>query len=361
MPVESARYCHGSSGPLTPHDRDPHGVRRLYYRPEGAAAPRLRDLARAGEPGLDPLGVGFAFGEIDGTDRAWIQGIRRVPRGHRLSGAPGEWQIEPAPPPPEGGFGGLERRLLAALDGVVGRGKRVALALSGGLDSALLLALLADSFRSAMPAIYVLAPRLPGDPAYDGSAAAASLARSFDLKAIVIEAAEQDFVLGLPACVAQAETPLFNAHPVARHLLFEQLASDEIDVVITGDGADQVFAGAPSESYLPIVGALAEASGVGLCCPFLDDGVIALAARSAPDPRKTALREAARGKLPDALVDAPRKARLAPAIDLARYEDLPRFERLAARLGRPLRLESARDRTAWTTLSLACEAMGLAL
>jgi asparagine synthetase B (glutamine-hydrolysing) len=344
-------------------DRDLHGLRRLYYRPEGAAATRLQALARTGDLALDldPAGVAFAFGEIDETDCTWIQGIRRVPRGHRLSGGPGAWQIEPAPPPPEGGYGDLERRLLAALDGVVGRGKRVALALSGGLDSALLLALLASSFRSAMPAIYVLAPRLPGDPAYDESAAAAALARSFDLKATVIEAAEEDFVLGLPTCVAQAETPIFNAHPVAKHLLFEQLAGDEIDVVITGDGADQAFAGAPSEIYLPIVGALAEASGVALCCPFLDDGVLALAARNAPDPRKTALREAARGRLPDALVDAPKIARLAPAIDLSRYEDLPRFERLAARLDRPLRLESGRDRTAWTTLSLACEALGLAL
>jgi asparagine synthase (glutamine-hydrolysing) len=342
-------------------DRDPYGLRRLHYRPDGPAARRLRELVWAGEPGLDPTGVGFAFGEIEETNCTWIEGIRRVPRGHRLSGAPGAWQIEPAPPAPESGFGGLERRLLAALDSVVGRGKRVALALSGGLDSALLLALLATSFRSAMPAIYVLAPRLPGGDAYDESAAAAALARSFDLKPMVIEAAEADFLLGLPACVAQAETPLFNVHPVAKHLLFEQLAGDEIDVVITGDGADQVFAGAPSEIYLPIVGALAEASGVALCCPFLDEGVLALAARSAPDPHKTALRDVARGKLPDALVDAPKQARLAPGIDLSRFEDRPRFERLAARLGRPLRLDDSRDRTAWTTLSLACEAMGLAL
>ena len=61
--------------------RDLHGLRRLYYRPEGVAAPRLRELVRAGEDGLDPLGVGFAFGEIAETDRTWIEGIRRVPRG----------------------------------------------------------------------------------------------------------------------------------------------------------------------------------------------------------------------------------------------------------------------------------------
>ena len=340
-------------------DRDPYGLRRLYYRPEGGAGPGLRALASAGEARLDPIGTAFAFGEIAETEHTWVEGIRRVPRGHRLSGGPGAWQIEAAPPPQGHPGRGLERLLLAALDSVVGRGRRVALALSGGLDSALLLALLASSFRGAMPAVYVLAPRLPGGAAYDESAAAAALARSLDLKAIVIEAAEQDFLLGLPACVALAETPLFNVHPVAKHLLFEQLAADEIDVVITGDGADQVFAGSPSEIYLPIVGALAEASGVTLHCPFLDEAVIALAAESPADPRKTALREAARGKLPDALVDAPKVPRLAPAIDLSRFEDLPRFERLAAQLGRPLRLDAERDRTAWTTLSLACEALGI--
>lgn len=341
--------------------RDLHGLSRLYYRPDGDAAPRLRTLVQRGDPGLDGTGVGFVFGEVGETDRTWIQGIHRVPRGHHLSGAPGAWHVDKAPPPADTTSFTLERRLLAALDSVVGRGKRVALALSGGLDSALLLALLASSFRSAMPAIYVLAPRLPGGQAYDESAAAAALARSLDLKPIVIEATEQDFLLGLPTCVAEVETPLFNVHPVGKHLLFEQLAGDEIDVVITGDGADQAFAGAPWEIYLPLVGALAEASGVALCCPFLDEAVLAFAGRSEPDPHKTALRDAARDKLPDALVDAPKVPRLAPAIDLSRFLDLPRFERLARLLDRPLRLDDARSRTAWTTLSLACEAMGLAL
>lgn len=342
-------------------ERDPYGLQRLYYRPSGSAGRRLRALVSEGEARLDPVGVGFAFGEIAETDHTWIEGIRRVPRGHRLSGTPGAWQIEAMAAPEERRGRGLERLLLAALDSVVGRGRRVALALSGGLDSALLLALLASSFRGSMPAVYVLAPRLPGGADYDESSAAVNLARSLELKAIVIEAAEQDFLLGLPACAALAETPLFNAHPVAKHLLFEQLAADEIDVVITGDGADQVFAGAPSEIYLPIVGALAEASGVTLHCPFLDEAVIALAAQSPPDPRKTVLREAARGKLPDALVDAPKVPRLVPAIDLSRFEDIPRFERLAALLGRPLRLDTPRDRTAWTTLSLACEALGISI
>lgn len=342
-------------------DRDPHGLRRLYYRLDGGAGSRLRDLRDPDETALDPLGVRFAFGEIAETEHTWLPGIRRVPRGHRLSGGPGAWQIEAIPPPAPVGSRGLEHRLLAALDSVVGRGRRAALALSGGLDSALLLALLAGSFRASMPAVYVLAPRLPGGATYDESAAAVRLARSLELKPIVIEAAEPDFLLGLPTCVALAETPLFNAHPVAKYLLFEQLAADQIDVVITGDGADQVFAGAPSEIYLPIVGALAEASGVTLHCPFLDEAVLALAAGRAPDPHKTALRDAARGKLPDALVDAPKIPRLAPPIDLSSLEDLPRFERIAARLGRPLHLDDARSRTAWTTLSLACEALGVAV
>ena len=73
-------------------DRDPYGLRRLYYRPEGGAGTGLRALVTAGEARLDPIGTAFAFGEIAETERTWVEGIRRVPCGHRLSGAPGAWQ-----------------------------------------------------------------------------------------------------------------------------------------------------------------------------------------------------------------------------------------------------------------------------
>src|SRR4051794_14016812 len=129
-------------------ERDPFGQNRVYYRPLGAAGRAMKPLCNAGAVGLDPVGTAFAFGELDDTDRTWIEGIRRVPRGHRLSGSEGAWRIEAVAPTPPTGSRGLEHRLLAALDSVVGRGRRAAVALDGGLDSALLLTLLASSFRS---------------------------------------------------------------------------------------------------------------------------------------------------------------------------------------------------------------------
>src|SRR4051812_33205941 len=105
-------------------ERDAFGLQRAYYRPDGDAHRALKPLAEAGPTGLDPIGVGFALGEVDATDRTWIEGIRRVPRGHRLSGAPGAWRVDAVAPPPPRGARGLENRLLAALDSVVGRGRR---------------------------------------------------------------------------------------------------------------------------------------------------------------------------------------------------------------------------------------------
>lgn len=351
-------------------ERDPFGLRRLYYREDGAAAPTLRALIEPGTVLLDPLGVAFAFGETpptaSPTDHTWVRGVRRVPAGHRLLGTPGHWCIDPSPSPPATAADkprDLADGLRDALAAIMTSGRRVALALSGGLDSALLLALLHEAFRDHLPAVYVLAPRLPGGAAYDESAAALALAHTFGVRPEVVTVDEDALLAALPACVRAAETPLYNAHPVARSCLLDRLAQGGIEVVITGDGADQVFAGAPAEIYLPIVGALAEAQGLTLACPFLAPAVLSLAAAEPPDPTKQRIRVAARGRLPDALVDAPKTPRLTPPLDLTRYWDAPHLARWARALDRPLITTAAaltdRQRMAWVTLSLLCTSFGL--
>jgi asparagine synthase (glutamine-hydrolysing) len=335
-------------------DRDRFGLRRLYYRPGGRAAASLRSLVSSGDA-LDPEGVRFALGAIPWTARTWIAGVLRAPPGHRLIGDP----LRPEPiaraavadPRP------LGDRLLAALERIVTGGKRAALSLSGGLDSALLLALLAGSFRARMPAVYVFAPRLPGGESYDESEAAVALARSLDLQPIVVHATDRDFAGALPACVAAAETPLYNLHPVAKHLLFTRMAADGVEIAITGDGADQAFSGAPSETYLPIAGAIADAAGVALACPFLDDAVVALAGPA--DPHKRALRNLARTLLPDAIALAPKAPRLAPPIDLGRHADPAREARLAEVVRLDPGIDGDRRRTGLVTLRLACDALGV--
>ncbi|HEX2570368.1 MAG TPA: asparagine synthase-related protein [Polyangia bacterium] len=351
-------------------ERDPLGLRRLYYRQDGSAACTLRALVASGPIHLDPLGVAFAFGETPPTepptDHTWVRGVRRVPAGHRLLGTPGHWRTEPCPSPPASlasKSDDLAAALLDTLAEVVTSERRVALALSGGLDSALLLALLHEHLRDRLPAIYVLAPRLSGGAAYDESAAALALAHTFGLRPEVVTVHEDDLLAALPACVRAAETPLYNAHPVARFCLLDRLAHDGIEVVLTGDGADQAFAGAPAEIYLPIVGALADAHGLTLACPFLAPRVLALAAEQPPDPTKQKVRAAARGRLPDALVDAPKTPRLAPPLDLGRYWDAPSLEHLARALDRPQDTVAAittdRQRMAWVTLALLCTSLGL--
>jgi hypothetical protein len=85
--------------------------------------------------------------------------------------------------------------------------------------------------------------------------------------------------------------------------------------VITGDGADQVFAGVPGWDYLPLVSALFAGAGVRLCCPYLDPRVSAWGPTHA-DPAKSVLRELARWLLPSSSAEAAKVPQLAPEMDL---------------------------------------------
>ena len=59
----------------------------------------------------------------------------------------------------------------------------------------------------------------------------------------VIRVCEAELISSLPEAIAACETPLFNLHPVARFLLARSAAERGFDAILTGDGADQVFAG----------------------------------------------------------------------------------------------------------------------
>jgi hypothetical protein len=105
-----------------------------------------------------------------------------------------------------------------------------------------------------------------------------------------------------------------------------------IQRVITGDGADQVFAGVPGWDYLPIVGALFAGAGVDLCCPFLDLHVAAWGQTRA-DASKSALRELGRRLLPVSAADAAKVPQLAPEMDLSSVVEQRYLERASRALG----------------------------
>ncbi|MDC0716608.1 asparagine synthase-related protein [Nannocystis bainbridge] len=298
------------------------------YEWRGRRGASLVGLVGGAAVSLDAHGVRAAFGEVTADGSTCIAGARLVLppwlRGVHHRGPPGS----------------LHSLLAGALDALPAG--RVALALSGGVDSAALAGLL-----GARATVYTLAPELPG---YSEEAEARAVAGALGLPLRVIRVTAADYVEALPQVIAACEAPLYNLHPVSRWLLARAVRADGHDVLVTGDGADEVFRGTSGADYLPIVGALARAAGLEPGAPFLAEAV---ARHVAEDPHKHALRRlAVELGVPEAIARRPKQPRFAPPIDLSPLWDGPRVAALAQALGREPDLSSDRGRVGWTTLAL---------
>jgi asparagine synthetase B (glutamine-hydrolysing) len=303
--------------------RDHHGLARwFYHQASDQQAPTLRQLFADGlvPCRLDIEGVRAHLGlrPLDATTTCFA-GVSAVRPGCVLSRQAGRWAEKPIGlPSPKGRLIDI---LSSLLDRALSRG--TALALGGGLDSALLLALVRLVLDKSVP-VFSLCPLVGG---YNEREAVLYSAAALGVRPELLEVTEGDLVAALPDCVGFAEVPLYNLHPVSK-LVFARLVRERgIHRVITGDGADQVFAGVPGWDYLPIVGALFAGAGVSLCCPFLHPRVVAWGETRA-DPAKSALRDLARRVLPEAVAEGAKIPQLAPEMDLSSVAE-PRYLALA--------------------------------
>lgn len=299
-------------------------------RATGRVSGSLRELALGAPIELDAAGVREAFGESPASGRTICRGVRRLPT-----------RLASSPEAPHGSLGECLAAALAELPG-----ERVALAVSGGVDSASLWAALRGRARA-----FTIATGLSG---YCELELTRGLARELGEPLEVVELTADEIVEATPAAVRAAETPLYNLHPVTRALLAARVRAAGYDVLVTGDGADQVARGELGEDYLPIVGALTRSAGLLPVAPFLDERV---RAATPLDPSKRALRELAVALgAPRAHVAAPKVARLMPPLPgTSRLLDLRRAEELATQLGRPLEPLEDRGLTCWATLGLLIE------
>lgn len=334
-----------------PATRDRLGVHPLYYRLEGAEAADGLDQLRRACRGLalrpDREGIErYLRGDPDDR-RTCVEGLALCPAGHRLSREGEGWRIEPAPPLPDP-RGSLGEAMIEAVARILGSDRSIALALSGGLDSALILALVRRALGRSIP-VYTLAIEIPG---YGEIEATRRMARLLDVTLHEIPATADDYRAQLPAAIRAVEVPLWNPHPVSKLLLAQALRREGFDAVLTGDAADQVFSGAPRRSYLPLIGPLFGRQGIEPCSPFFDPRVLAHAS-GPPDPHKRALRDLAARWLPPALSEAPKARRLAPDLGVERLVGTAAMVRLAARLGLPPPpLDKERSRCAYATLCM---------
>lgn len=306
--------------------RHPLGRAPIYYRPQTPKTEPSATIKALRPTHLDPRGLRAYLGRRVPRDRTCFEGIHQLPPGFRWAPqASTPWSIPPDPAPERS----LELRLLAPMRAAIAKGP-TALALSGGLDSALLAALLKKAGLS-LP-VYTLSAQLPG---YNELERTLETASALAIEPEVVIANAEDFVRALPDAIRAIEVPLYNLHPLSKTLLARRLHRDGIRSVITGDGADQVFAGSDPSDYIPLLDPLFEAQGVSLCAPFLELSVLRYAQDQALiDREKTALRTAAKALLPDSIRQAPKRSAytpplpLRPLLDSAPVEAL--FEHLRA-------------------------------
>lgn len=336
--------------------RDRLGVCPLYFREDGSAAAGTIAALLRHDPAWpvrpDREGLRRWLGGVPDDRSTCVAGIGLVPAGHRLVLGDGGPRLEPPPPLPEP-HGRFDGALVAAVAAIVAGPRRLAVALSGGLDSAIVLAIVRRELGRTIPVV-TLAIEIPG---YGELEATRRTARALDVELHEIHVGAADFIDALPKAVRTVEVPLWNPHPVSKLLLAEALRREGFDAVLTGDAADQVLAGAPGHDYLPLVGRLFHAEGIEPCSPFFDPGVLAHAAVRPADPNKAVLREAAERWLPRAATRARKTARLfpdlGPELGVERLVSTEAMLRLTASLGLPApRLAHSRARCAHATLCM---------
>jgi asparagine synthase (glutamine-hydrolysing) len=234
--------------------RDRLGIKPLYYAitpRELLFASEIKALLAAGvRPELDHaalpeyLAAGFVSGE-----ETLFRGVRRLPPASTLSWSPGQefhqrryWRL----PAPEGDGGPalaeraceVRSRLAAAVRSHLMSDVPLGLFLSGGIDSSGLLALMAPMVKEPVRTFAVgFSEREANELAY-----ARLAARSAGAEHREVVVSPEEFFQSLPGLVWHEDEPI--SFPSSIPLYFvSRLAQDHVKVVLTGEGADELFLG----------------------------------------------------------------------------------------------------------------------
>jgi asparagine synthase (glutamine-hydrolysing) len=242
--------------------RDRFGIKPLFYAHSSSSATlafasELTALALAADrtPDLDPaaLEAYLAFNSIP-APLSVLAGHHKLPPGHTLLVSKDTIKVErfarPAPVDAsdvrQSGSTALVDELLARLkDSVTAHliaDVPVGVLLSGGIDSSLITALAAHEVGAGLRT-FSIAFR---EPTFDESARAQAVSERFGTEhhPLVVE---PDAVALLPRVVQALDEPLGDSSLLPTFLVSE-LAASEVKVVLTGEGADELFGG--YETYL---------------------------------------------------------------------------------------------------------------
>jgi asparagine synthase (glutamine-hydrolysing) len=235
--------------------RDPFGIKQLYYVETPAFfafASEAQALIAAGLAGraLRPAARAELLQLKFTTGRETIfADIQRVLPGERLvmsTGAVAGRRIRPALPaggPVRGDDETLLGRLDAVLIDTVAHHLRsdvpYGLFLSGGIDSSVLVALMA---RLTDQPVLAMTAGFPGSGGGDETALARRVATAVGAEHQVVEVTEADFWAFAPAVAAALDDPTTDAAALPTWML-ARAARGQMTVVLSGEGADEVFGG----------------------------------------------------------------------------------------------------------------------
>jgi asparagine synthase (glutamine-hydrolysing) len=236
--------------------RDRFGMRPMFvseaggdlsFASEGKALLRHPDARRA----LDPLGLVDTFTVWSPQpDRSAFEGIRELPPGHYLRWGPDGlvverrwWDLTFAPevaPRSEADLAEELRDLLRDATRIRLRADvPVAAYLSGGIDSSFIVALAREVLGDDVTSFGVGF----ADERYDESAYQDLAARELGARLTRVTVDARDIAASLPRVVELAEKPTLRTAPAPLLRLSKAVREAGLKVVLTGEGADEMFAG----------------------------------------------------------------------------------------------------------------------
>lgn len=259
--------------------RDRAGICPLYTAEAGGwllFASEIKALFASGmiDAALDPRGIDHVFACLCASPvRSAFAGVAPLPPGHRLAARAGEpvhlarfAELEfpvrgterraDSAPARERVIAELDRALAAAVDRRLAADAPVATYLSGGVDSSLIVALAARDRR----AVTAFSVELAGGLGPDEAGLAAVTARELGAAHVSLRITPADVMARFPEVVRAAEVPILDHADAALLALARAVRARGFKAVLSGEGADEAFAGYPWTSLLARGGPLAVAA-----------------------------------------------------------------------------------------------------
>lgn len=232
--------------------RDPFGIRRLYFARKGsklafASTPRTllglpwvsREIAR------ENLAEYLSFRYVH-APRTLLRDVQALPAGHQVS-FDGELRMEPwftlrysppyaASPPDAPTLEEIERRFNRAVAARASGKERIGVFLSGGLDSSAI-----TLFASRLGPVHTFTVGVQ-DAEGDETPYAGRVANLLRTRHEVVRVDFKQFAEAFPIVVSGSDAPITDPACIPQYLL-ARAAKQHVDVILAGDGGDEVFGG----------------------------------------------------------------------------------------------------------------------